>query len=332
MVVAGNGTEPPLEDGDAERLDALRKRLFPDVPKRESVSARPDVADVAEIELQVSGTPVGTSHPSSVIHVYVDDRMAGEIRDARGWFRLTEASKELPERPPVVSLVPGDEGTWLAPENVELIAWTRDSRGFRVASWVPGDACGSEEIRGTCLPMSWREPEPVARAGARFEARDDRTGGSWEGSYGALACWTPGVREGEDPSGFRMQIKKGRTFIWAEGVKGDPRLLEHQGDPDRPRRAACWFDPECVEIRIDPPDDAPYRLAVYLLDYDRNGRAQKVFVSSGHRILDEREVMAEEMERGVYLSWKPAGSVVLRFRKKTGANAVISGVFADRPD
>ena len=103
-------------------------------------------------------------------------------------------------------------------------------------------------------------------------------------------------------------------------------------DPAAAPRAACWFDPECVEIRIDPPDDSPYCLTVYLLDYDRNGRAQKVIVSSGQRILDEREFLAEEMERGVYLSWESEGSVVVRFRKGTGANAVISGVFADRPD
>ena len=39
----------------------------------------------------------------------------------------------------------------------------------------------------------------------------------------------------------------------------------------------------------------------------------------------------EEMEKGVYLSWEAEGPIVVRARRVSGANAVVSGVFVDRP-
>lgn len=331
MIVVGKGQEPPLEQGDAARLDAIRMKLFPSVQKEESVPERPDLKDITEIELEVSGTRVGASYPSTVVEVFVDGRRTGNIRDAQSWFKRTTVATELPEQPPVISLLPGDEGTWLVPEKAKLVVRMKDGRTYRVASWERSDACGADGIRGLRLPLSWREISPVAGATARFNAKDVRTGGSWVGKVGGSAYWMSGFREGEPQSGFGMKVAKGRGHAWSYRVRGDSRVLQHSADASYSRRATCWLDTDHVDIRVVPPDDTPYRLSVYILDYDHTGLAEKVLVLSGQEILDEREVSADETEKGVYLSWKAVGPIIISARKTAGTNAAVSGVFVDRP-
>jgi hypothetical protein len=157
MVVAGKGPEPRLEDARSERLKAIRARHFPAGGIREPVAGRPEVEDIAEVRLEISGSAIGASYPSTVIDVLIDGRKAGEMRDAQSSFRTTMKASALPDKPPVVSLVPADEGTWLAPEKVGLIVRTGRGRSFCAASWEPGDICGAEGARGLRLPLSWRK-------------------------------------------------------------------------------------------------------------------------------------------------------------------------------
>ena len=157
LVVAGGSPEPRLEDADSERLKAIRTRHFPAGQKREPAAGRPEVEDISEVSLEISGAPIGASFPSTVIDVLIDGRKAGEMQDAQRSFRMVMETPVLPERPPVVSLVPGDEGTWLAPEKVELVVRTGDGRKFCAASWGPGDICGAERSRGLRLRLSWRK-------------------------------------------------------------------------------------------------------------------------------------------------------------------------------
>jgi hypothetical protein len=157
LVVVGRAPEPRLEDADSERLNAIRARHFPTQEKKARAAGRPEVEDISEVSLEISGAPVGASFPSTVIDVLVDGRKAGEMRDAQGSFRMVWGTPALPERPPVVSLVPGDEGTWLVPEKVELVVRRADGRKFCAASWEIGDGCGPEKSRGLRLPLSWRQ-------------------------------------------------------------------------------------------------------------------------------------------------------------------------------
>jgi hypothetical protein len=156
LVVAAKGREPPLEDADAARLDVVRARLFPAGRKKDPVTGRPEVKDIAEVSLEISGAPVSASSPTNVIDILLDGQKIGEIRNAESSLRMTWGGTALPEKPPAVSLIPGDEGTWLAPEKVELLVRTGDGRRFRVASWEPGDACAAEGLHGLRLPLSWR--------------------------------------------------------------------------------------------------------------------------------------------------------------------------------
>jgi hypothetical protein len=157
VVIAGRSPEPRLEDADSERLNAIRDNRFPAKEKGAPAAERPDVEDISEVSLEVSVTPVGASFPSTVIDVLIDGRKAGEIRDGQDSFSMVSETAALPARPPVVSLVPRDDGSWLAPEKVELVVQTSDGRKFCAASWEAGDSCGAEGTRGFRLPLSWRK-------------------------------------------------------------------------------------------------------------------------------------------------------------------------------
>ncbi|MEW6745497.1 MAG: hypothetical protein AB1486_22320 [Planctomycetota bacterium] len=331
VVVVGKGEEPALELADAERLQSLRRKLFPDVSGRAKAAERPAVTDMVETALEIDSAPIGASGPATVVDVTVDDQIAGQLRDAAGSFRRVAPATELPLEPPVIGLVPGDDGTWLVPEVVRLIARTKTGPAYVVATWEPGDPCGAQGERGLRLPLSWREPRELVPTSARFLAADEETGGAWHGKVGAAAYWMPGVREGEAQSGFRLQVMRGRAYAWSYRVRGDTRVLQNPSDAAASRQATCWFDPDQLELRVDPPNGTPYRLSLYLLDYDRNGRTARVTLTTRSEALDSRDVSAAQTEGGVYLSWTAAGPVVIRVRNTGGANAVVSAVFLDSP-
>jgi hypothetical protein len=179
--------------------------------------------------------------------------------------------------------------------------------------------------------MSWRKAALVAESSARFLSADTKTGGRWQGKAGAVASWMPGVREGERQDGYGLEVLRGRSHAWSYRAKNDVRVLWGSLDPEAERQATCWFSPDQVEIGVDPPNDRAYKLTVYVLDYDKNGRSCTVTAASDHRVLDSRDVSAVETDRGVYLTWQVTGPVVITVRKTAGENAIVSGVFIDSP-
>jgi hypothetical protein len=89
-------------------------------------------------------------------------------------------------------------------------------------------------------------------------------------------------------------------------------------------------------MQITPPanDSRPYRLSVYLMDYDIRtpawARAMELsLLDTSGGVLDTRNVTTTEMARGVYLTWTITGKVKIQARKTAGINAVVSGVFVD---
>jgi hypothetical protein len=158
---------------------------------------------------------------------------------------------------------------------------------------------------------------------------------------GALGAWIPGVAgsgpHGAEPAGGapRVEIVRGKPFTWAQAVE-DPRVLEAPegagaagSTGSKARASTCWFDDSRICLSVEPPDERPYRLTAYLLDYDRNGRAMDVKVSGWLGDLDSQRVSKEECAAGTYLSWVVTGAVEISMEKIEGFNAVASGVFLD---
>ena len=83
---------------------------------------------------------------------------------------------------------------------------------------------------------------------------------------------------------------------------------------------------------VTPPHEQPYQLTVYLLDFDRNGRAIEAIVEDDFgTFVDRQKATVEETARGVYLTWTVTGAVTMTLRKLAGFNVVASGVFIDSP-
>lgn len=331
VVVIGTGGEPSLAgEADVERFGQLRERWFPNARLTANPSERPAGLEPQALELEVWGDSVGVSRPHSIVDVLVDGRKVGELREGDESFELALPAEELPHDPPSVALVPRDDGSWFLPAYAQWIARTSDGLRQRVAVWVPGDRCEAEGARGVRLPLRWCEPETLPEVTARFEGVDLNTAGAWPGEYGELGAWLPGRAQDRAASDYNVAIRQGREFVWSASAADDPRVPRDPANPDASLRAACWFDTEGVHLRVTPPDDAPYRLTLYLLDFDCAKRHQSVEIRRSRTRLDERELTAEELARGAYLSWTVTGSVDLRVKNLGGINAVLSGVFVDR--
>ena len=169
--------------------------------------------------------------------------------------------------------------------------------------------------------MRWTVPV----VSARFDGRDTTTAGAWPLKYGSLAAWLPKVTPVSPQKGYSLELRHGQPFLWAP-TSNDPRVPEA---PAGPRRSTCWFADQTVSLAVTPPDTRPYRLALYLLDWDRNKRAMEVALTGELGALDAQQATIEETDRGVYLRWTVTGPITIEVRKTAGYNAVISGVFVD---
>ena len=162
---------------------------------------------------------------------------------------------------------------------------------------------------------------------AHYEGRDAKTAGAWKGKYGTRAAWLPNVSGMEAQAGYRLEVD-GTAFAW-DGATSDPRALESPGVGVTNRQATCWFGNEAVSCVLTPPDAQPYRVTLYVLDYDRNGRANRIELSDEASVLATCETSKQENGQGTYLSLSVTGPVRVKLTKKAGFNAALSGVFID---
>ena len=76
-------------------------------------------------------------------------------------------------------------------------------------------------------------------------------------------------------------------------------------------------------------DGATHQVALYLLDWDSNGRGEQIDVLDAvtGKVLDTRT--ADSFVGGEYLVWDVSGDVAFRLTRKSGNNAVLSSLFFD---
>jgi hypothetical protein len=264
------------------------------------------------------------------VSVVVDGKSLGTLKDDAGAFPLPLADKQLPANPPIIQLTSGDEGTWFAPEHASLQVTLADGKSYCVARWTPNDPTSAAEgINSTLVPLLWRPVEEVAKPAAHFDQRDTDTGGAWKSKFGGQAVWMPNRSAPSSQNGYRLRPIDGSSFTW-QNPTNDPRALELPGEKQSPRVASCWFDRKCVSFEIAPPENKPYRLTAFLLDFDHDHRATdaKILDVTGTP-LDLQAVSREETDRGVYLTWTLCGKVRLVFNRTSGTNVSVSGIFID---
>jgi hypothetical protein len=164
-----------------------------------------------------------------------------------------------------------------------------------------------------------------AKKPARPVVKDTATGGKWKAKYGKKAAWIAITTDtGAKQAGYALEVKDAETYTWAENDKDDKRNPQPpKDDADAP--ATCWYNGETFSLVVTPPDDKPYKVTLYVMDYDHQSRVMEI-VDPAKQTL---EISSEQTDGGIYLTWVVEKAATFEIKKKDGPNCVVSGVFID---
>jgi hypothetical protein len=158
---------------------------------------------------------------------------------------------------------------------------------------------------------------------AAFVTTDTTTRGTWMGVYGA-----DGEAIYDDSANYpgyaRVSFSGNSSYVWASSST-NLRALQKSAASDR--IASCWYANSTMSIDVNLTDGNTHQVALYLLDWDKEGRAERVDVldASSSAVLDTRTISG--FQGGQYLVWNLQGHVTLKITLTGGMNAVISGLF-----
>ncbi|MCX6923884.1 MAG: hypothetical protein NT154_11860, partial [Verrucomicrobia bacterium] len=324
MLMVGKGEPMTLESSDAARLLAVRDARFPRRENTLPAAAPVPSGTPAKATLSIDGTCF--YHPGPFI-VQLGDITVGTLAGSSGSFPCTV--KDFGK--PAVRIIAGDDGVWYLPERIRLALQTTD-KSRACAMWMSGEPILSgRSPKEMLLPLRWTQ-QPAETAA--WNGLDTKRGGKWSGAYGSTAAWLAGVSPAMNltQNGFRLDVRQGTPFTWAATCE-DARALTMPGATNQQRTAACWFDPRQASCQITPANNRPFRLTVYLLDYDRAKRSiEATIADSFGEPLETRPVTVKQMAEGAYLTWTVTGTVQVLLRytgANPAANAVVSAVFID---
>src|SRR5262249_16298293 len=127
-----------------------------------------------------------------------------------------------------------------------------------------------------------------ASATARFIKTDTTTQGNWKGVYGADGYNLAGDLSA-NPSYVAMTPVGQLNYTWAAS-SGDGRALQ-KASVTGDRIAATWYGSQFL-IDVNITDSAAHQLAAYFVDWDSQGRGQRIEVldASSLTVLDTRDL------------------------------------------
>ncbi len=174
-----------------------------------------------------------------------------------------------------------------------------------------------------------------------FIKKDATTGGNWGGTYGKdgyVLLSYDGVGKDRDKKPAYVSVVKGTAGTseqWASDGK-DARVLAPDSTNLGERIAGVfrcnvnkknWMT---TYVDIQLPQPKKYRLSIYALDFDRQGRRQayEVMDYATHALLAPIQI-ADDYSAGVYHTYECDRSVRIRVIQLRGENAGLSGIFFD---
>jgi hypothetical protein len=163
----------------------------------------------------------------------------------------------------------------------------------------------------------------AAGAAASFAGSNATTQGSWVGAFGADGYQVVGAAAAL-PAYAQVTPSGNSSYTWAASTQ-DTRALQKPGATDR--IAATWYAATSFTVDVNLADGQSHRVSLYLVDWDGQGRAERVDVvdPATGAVLDSRTI--SNFAGGQYLSWTVTGRVTLRVTATAGPNAVLSGIF-----
>ena len=164
---------------------------------------------------------------------------------------------------------------------------------------------------------------PEIPASAVLVNIDTTTQGNWKGMYGS-----EGYVIAEDGASYpeyaQVSLNGESHYVWTKRTR-DVRALE--GIQCR-RIASTWYSDGNFNLDVNLTDGAEHQVGLYVLDWDYNGRFERVDILDAQTdtLLDTVEV--NEFFEGKYLVWNIRGHVkIVVTNLNPDANAVLSGIF-----
>lgn len=178
---------------------------------------------------------------------------------------------------------------------------------------------GNSAYSGEVRAVTREAPQP--QASVQFVEADSFTSGSWPRKFGAEGYLLPAIT-GALPVPANLSGKE--DFVWDKS-SSDPRA-PFVSPTSSDRTAAGWYG-DAIALDLNVPPESFRRVALYLLDWDRLDRRQRVSVSDSATgaVLDARELSS--FGDGTYLVYEIKGAVRLTIEKVSGPNALLNGVF-----
>jgi hypothetical protein len=139
------------------------------------------------------------------------------------------------------------------------------------------------------------------------------------------------------PGEYTLTDEAGNRFVYHDtsnlqeltwwASTADVRGLQKPVPTDR--AASFWYGTSPFTFDVNLTDAAAHKVSLYLLDWDQQGRAERVEVldAATQAVLDTRDVSG--LTAGQYLSWNLTGHMQIRVTGTAGPNAVASGLFFD---
>jgi hypothetical protein len=129
------------------------------------------------------------------------------------------------------------------------------------------------------------------------------------------------------PTEPRFRPMHGEDHVEIYPLTTDVRALQRERGLDQ-RMASAWFAPEKFSLELTVDDPKPRHVSFYFVDWDRQGRSQRIEVfGQNGQLLDSRTVSG--FENGIYYTWEVQGPVRFDFTRLSGPNALIMGFFFD---
>ena len=252
------------------------------------------------------GVPMGGSYRISFELQSAKTGGKFHLEDERG--RNLTGTVTVPDTANKIATVSAPQ-TAIFGSGVHVLRWVQESGGYNLF--------GISAIADTAKDAVF----------ARFMGADGKTQGNWKGIYGAqgYSIFNDNSGPAKAPS-YGTIAATGWTYSWADTTDEARALQKVNGDA---RIAAQMGGDGPYDIELNLTDGKLHQIALYALDWDRNGRDQTIEVrdAATGELLDKRELNG--FNEGVYYLWNVQGHVKLRVINQSKSNAALSGVFFD---